>query len=79
MKLGVSYPTTEVAGDPDAVRKFIRAAEDLGFQHLMAYDHVVKCPHDGREPPLSGPYTEKDSFHDPFVLFGFAAAVTDRL
>ena len=79
MKLGVSYPTTEVAGDPDAVRKFIRAAEDLGFQHLMAYDHVVKCPHDGREPPLSGPYTEKDSFHDPFVLFGFAAAVTDSL
>lgn len=26
-----------------------------------------------------GPYTEKDSFHDPFVLFGFAAAVSERL
>jgi probable F420-dependent oxidoreductase len=79
MKLGVAYPNTEVAGDPDAVRKFIGAAEELGYGHMMAYDHVVKAPHEGREPRLIGPYTEKHSFHDPFVLFGFAAAVTDRL
>ena len=79
MKIGVSYPTTEVAGDPDAIRKFVRAAEDLGYEHLMAYDHVVKAPHEGREPKLTGPYTEKHTFHDPFVLFGFAAAVTDKL
>ena len=79
MKIGVSYPTTEVAGDPDAIRKFVWAAEDLGYAHLMAYDHVVKCPHEGREPKLTGPYTEKDTFHDPFVLFGFAAACTDKL
>lgn len=79
MKFGVAYPTTEVAGNPDDIRKFIRAAEKLGYQHLMAYDHVVKTPHEGREPKLTGPYTEKHSFHDPFVLFGFAAAVTDKL
>lgn len=79
MKIGVSYPTTEVAGDPDAIRKFAWAAEDLGYEHLMAYDHVVKCPHEGREPKLTGPYTDKDTFHDPFVLFGFAAACTDKL
>jgi probable F420-dependent oxidoreductase len=79
MKIGVSYPTTEVAGDPDDIRKFIGAAVDLGYEHMMAYDHVVKTPHEGREPALAGPYTEKHSFHDPFVLFGFAAAVTDRL
>lgn len=79
MKLGVSYPTTEVAGDPDAIRKFIRAAEDLGYEHMMAWDHTVKAPHEGRDPPLTGPYTEKHSFHDPFVLFGFAAGVTDKL
>jgi probable F420-dependent oxidoreductase len=79
MKYGVVYPTTEVPGDPDAIRKFCRAAEELGYAHLMAYDHVVKCPHEGREPPLTGPYTEKDSFDDPFVLFGFAAAVSETL
>lgn len=79
MKIGVAYPEREVAADPDNVRKFIRAAEQLGYDHLMAYDHVVKAVHEGRDPPLTGPYTEKDSFHDPFVLFAFAAAVTDKL
>jgi probable F420-dependent oxidoreductase len=79
MKVGVSYPTTEVAGDPDAVRKFVGAAEALGFTHMMAYDHVVKCAHEGREPKLTGPYTEKHSFHDPFVLFAYAAALTGTL
>lgn len=79
MRIGVAYPTTEVAGDPDAVRKFVRAADEFGYTHLMAYDHVLKTPHAGREPALTGPYTEKDSFHDPFVLFGFAAALSDKL
>ena len=79
MKIGVSYPTTEVAGDPDAIRKFVRAAEELGYAHIMAYDHVLKATHAGREPKLTGPYTEKHSFHDPFVLFGFAAALSSTL
>lgn len=79
MKIGVSYPVTEVAGDPDDVRKFVKMADELGFTHMMLHDHVVKAPHEGREPPLTGPYTEKDSFHDPFVLFGFAAALSDKL
>ena len=79
MQIGVAYPTTEVAGDPRGIRKFCKAAEDLGFAHLVAYDHVVKAPHEGREPKLTGPYTETDTFHDPFVLFGFAAAITDKL
>jgi probable F420-dependent oxidoreductase len=79
MKIGATYPTMEVACDPDNVRKFVMALEKLGFNHMMAYDHVLKCPHEGRDPPLFGPYTEKDSFDDPFVLFAFAAALTDKL
>jgi len=79
MKIGVSYPVTEVAGDPDEIRKFVNSADELGFTHMMAYDHVVKAPHEGREPKLTGPYTEKDSFHDPFVLFAFAAAISATL
>ena len=79
MQIGVACPTTEVAGDPDAIRKFCLAAEELGYSHLMAYDHVVKCPHEDRKPKLTGPYTDKDTFHDPFVLFGFAAAITTKV
>lgn len=79
MKLGAVYPTTEVAGDPDAIRTFIRTVEQLGFSHVMAYDHTLKTPHENREPKLTGPYTEKHSFHDPFTFFSFAAGLTDKL
>ena len=37
------------------------------------YDHVVGAEHADREPPLWGPYTERDPFHDPFVMFGYLA------
>jgi probable F420-dependent oxidoreductase len=79
MKLGAAYPTTEVAGDPAAIKKFVEAIVGLGYGHMMAYDHVVKCPQEGREPKLTGPYTEKHTFHDPFVLFGYAAALSEHL
>jgi probable F420-dependent oxidoreductase len=79
MQLGVAYPCREVDADPQSIRKFIRAAEDLGYRHLMAYDHVVMTPHEDREPKLNGPYTEKDAFNDPFVFFGYAAAVSETM
>jgi probable F420-dependent oxidoreductase len=78
MKIGVVYPQIEVAGDVEAVKRITRAVEDLGFDYMLAYDHVVGAPHD-RDPPLAGPYTEKDPFHDPFVLFSYAAAITERI
>lgn len=79
LRLGVVFPTCEIGDDPVAVRDFAQAAEDLGFHHLVAYDHVVGAVHADREPPLWGPYTEADAFHEPFVLFGFLAAATRRL
>src|SRR6201999_4058170 len=32
-----------------------------------------------REPKLTGPYSERDPFHDPFVMFGFLAGITQRI
>lgn len=78
MKIGVIYPQTELGGDPAAVREIGLAAEALGFDHLLAYDHVVGASHD-REPKLTGPYTEHHPFHDPFVMFGYLAAITERI
>jgi probable F420-dependent oxidoreductase len=40
---------------------------------------VLGAVHQGREPKLTGPYTERDPFHEPFVLYGFLAALTQRL
>ncbi len=78
MQIGVTYPQTELRGDPEAVRRFGLAAEQMGYDYLLAYDHVVGAPHD-RTPPLTGPYTELDPFHDPFVLFAYLAGMTTRI
>lgn len=79
MDLGVVFPTTEIGSDPVAVRDYAQAAEGLGFRYLVAYDHVLGAIHEGREPRLWGPYTEQHPFHEPFVLFGFLAGVTNTL
>jgi len=77
--IGVVYPQTELGGDPTAVRRFGKAVEDLGFDHLMAYDHVLGAVHADRTPPLLGPYTERDPFHDPFAMFAYLAGITERI
>jgi probable F420-dependent oxidoreductase len=78
MKIGVIYPQTELGGDPEAVRRIGLAAEELGYDHLLAYDHVLGATHD-REPKLTGPYTDKHPFHDPFVMFAYLAGMTHRI
>ena len=55
------------------------AAVDLGYDYLLAYDHVLAAEHADREPALWGPYTEKDPFHDPFVMFSYLAGRHDNL
>lgn len=79
MKFGVVYPQTELGGDPEAVRKIGLATESLGFDYLLAYDHVLGAVHEHREPKLWGPYTERDPFHDPFVMFAYLAGITERI
>lgn len=73
MEIGVVYPQIELRGDPTAVRRIAGAVEDLGFDHLLAYEHVLGAVHADRSPPLLGPYTEHDPFHDPFVMFAYLA------
>jgi probable F420-dependent oxidoreductase len=79
MKIGAVYPQKELSGDPAAVRQFGLAAEELGFDYLLAYDHVLGAVHEGRKPPLTGPYTEHDPFHDPLVMFAYLAGITTKL
>jgi probable F420-dependent oxidoreductase len=79
MQIGVVYPQTELRGDPAAVRRIGTAVEDLGFDHLLAYDHVLGAVHADRARELTGPYTERDPFHDPFVMFAYLAGITERI
>jgi probable F420-dependent oxidoreductase len=79
LTMGAIFPTTEIGSDPLAIRDWAQAAESLGFEHMITYDHVLGAVHEDREPHLLGPYTENDPFHEPFVLFGYLAACTTRL
>lgn len=77
-KYGVVFPQVEIGADPMACRDFAQAAEALGFHGLMTYDHVVGADPAVR-PGWSGHYAIDDMFHEPFVLFGHLAAVTERI
>ncbi|MGH0030120.1 MAG: LLM class F420-dependent oxidoreductase [Myxococcota bacterium] len=79
MRIGAVFPTTEIGSDPTAIRDWIQTAEGLGYDHVITYDHVLGAVHEGRTPPLQGPYTERDAFHEPFVLFAWLAALTTRI
>ncbi|WP_329082022.1 LLM class F420-dependent oxidoreductase [Streptosporangium sp. NBC_01469] len=75
MQIGVVFPQTEIGADAGAVRAYAQGAEELGFRHLMAYDHVV-----GADPEVhrgwKGVYDIESTFHEPMVLFGYLAALT---
>src|SRR3954451_6574923 len=79
MQIGAVYTQNELHGDPSAVRRIGTVVEALGFDYLMAYDHVLGAVHAHRSPALPGPYTERDPFHDPLVMFAYLAAITERI
>ena len=78
MKLGAIFPQTEIGSDPVAVRDFAQAAEDLGYSHLIVFDHVLGAD-TAHYTNWQGPYTKDDMFHEPMVLFGYLAGITQRL
>ncbi len=65
MRIGVSLPVREMAGDLAAIRDFAQAAEDLGMTHLRVPDQVIR--------PDSG------HLHEPFSLLCYLAAITRRI
>lgn len=84
MDLGVIFSQADSGTDPDAIRDWARTAEDAGFAHLMAYDHILGATPERLGPGPVGsfaraPYTTADTFHEIMVLFGHLAAVTTRL
>ena len=78
MQLGVIFPQTEIGADPAGVRDFAQAAESLGYTHLEVFDHVLGADASKR-PGWEGSYRHTDMFHEPFVLFGYLAGVTEKI
>lgn len=78
MRIGVVYPHVDYGSDPDAIRAYARAAEELGYAHVGADDHVIG-PNPDRPGGWTGWVTYRTPFVEPFVLFSFMAGVTSTL
>lgn len=77
MQIGVTFPQLEIGSDPGVIREYAQTAQDVGYDYLLAYDHVLGADPANR-PGWKG-YTDQDLFHEPFVLFGFLAGVAPKL
>lgn len=76
MKLGVALPIVDIGGRPEALREFVQAAEEVGYQGIAAPDHVLGVNVASRPGWTQGRARSTDWYHDPFVLFGFLAGCT---
>ncbi len=78
MRLGVVFPQHEIGNDPGAIHDFAQAAESLGYDHILVFDHVIGANAASRQGWGSRP-SHIDSFYEPLVLFGYLAAVTKTI
>jgi probable F420-dependent oxidoreductase len=78
MRIGAVFPQTEIGADPTAVRTWAAAVEEIGYQHVLAFDHVLGAGRDTR-PDWGRRYDSETLFHEVFVLFGYLAAVTSSV
>jgi probable F420-dependent oxidoreductase len=77
VKIGAVFPQLEIGADPTTVRDWTTTVEEAGYNHVLAYDHVLGADPANR-PGWTG-YTDKSLFHEVFVLFGYMAAITTTL
>jgi probable F420-dependent oxidoreductase len=78
MRVGVVFPQTEIGTDPAAIKDYAQTAEELGFLHILAYDHVIGANPASR-PGWKPPYSHLDNFHEPLVLFSYLAGLTKKI
>ena len=83
MELGACFPTNEIGSDVAAIRDWAQAAEDLGYDLIEVYDHVLSAdPSDAPDrqgrAERRGYYTSTTDWHEPMVLMGYLAAITTR-
>ena len=84
MRIGAVFSQADSGTDPDAIRQWAIDAEAAGFEHLMAYDHILGASPERLGPGPFGnfphpPYTSEHTFHEILVLFSHLAALTTRM
>jgi probable F420-dependent oxidoreductase len=78
MRVGIVFPQSEIGNDPIVIRDWAQAAEGLGYDHILVYDHVLG-PGRTTRPDLGDNYTSDQPIHEIFVLLGYLAGQTSRI
>lgn len=78
MQYGAFFPTRDMPADRIAIRDWVQAAEELGFDYVEVPDHVLGVDR-AASPGFEGPYDIDDGFHETFVTLGYMAAVTEKV
>lgn len=77
MKICVEFPSVAYREGPAQVAALARAIEDIGYDDLTMFDHVVMgYPTETRRAPM---YPPQMPILEALVMLGFAAAVTSRV
>ena len=77
MKLGAIFPHDNIEPDVGAIRAYAMAVEEMGFNHIMCYDHVIGANTASR-PGWSG-YDLDSAFYEPVSLLSYIAGVAPKL
>ena len=75
MKYGAIFPQLEIAAED--VDTYVTEVENMGFDYLLAYDHVVGVHRD--IVGYDRPYGIENQFHEILTLFAYVAAITERI
>ncbi len=78
MRIGALFPQFEIGADPSSVRDFAQAADELGYTHLTSFDQIIGLDKHSRRD-WKYVHDAEDMFHEILVLFGYLAAVTERI
>ena len=77
MKLSVEFPSVAYREGPAGIVRLARAIEEIGYDHIDIFDHVVMgYPVDGRPP---GPYSPTMPIVEALMGLAYMAAVTSRV
>lgn len=77
VKIGAIFPHDSIEPDFAAIRSYATAVEDMGFNHILSYDHVIGA-NTANRPGWQG-YDLDSKFHEPIALLSYIAGVAPRI
>lgn len=78
VRVGAGFPQLEIGHDVAQIRVWAEAVDALGYADISVTEHVLGF-RDDPAPSIYGPIVPETPLQEPFVLFGYLAAVTRRV